>query len=289
MTYDGATLRLYRERDAGREQAKTGTIATSTNPLQIGGDSIYGQYFSGLIDEVRDLQRRPDRSADPGRHDDAGRHRARRHDAAVGAGDADRDRGRARRDRPELGRGDRQRRRRRLPDRALPGRRLHQFSPDRAAAGQRTTYNDTGLAAGTSYSYRVRADRRGRQPRPLLQCTASATTAQGGDGQLPSAPEDVDGDRVRASTGDESELGRGEDNVGVTGYKVERSRAPASSIFGQVGTPTSIPRRLGADGGYELQLSRPAPTRPATSALRRHRGADDGAGRRRRCLRRRGR
>ena len=30
-----------------------GTIASSTNPLQIGGDSIYGQFFAGLIDEVR--------------------------------------------------------------------------------------------------------------------------------------------------------------------------------------------------------------------------------------------
>jgi dihydrofolate reductase len=26
---------------------------TSTNPLQIGGDSFYGQYFHGIIDEVR--------------------------------------------------------------------------------------------------------------------------------------------------------------------------------------------------------------------------------------------
>ena len=33
--------------------AHTGTIATSTNPLQIGGDSLYGQYFAGLIDNVR--------------------------------------------------------------------------------------------------------------------------------------------------------------------------------------------------------------------------------------------
>jgi hypothetical protein len=32
---------------------KTGTLASSTNPLQLGGDSIYGQYFNGLIDEVR--------------------------------------------------------------------------------------------------------------------------------------------------------------------------------------------------------------------------------------------
>ena len=33
--------------------AHTGAISTSTNPLQIGGDSIYGQYFAGLIDNVR--------------------------------------------------------------------------------------------------------------------------------------------------------------------------------------------------------------------------------------------
>src|SRR5262249_2201823 len=33
--------------------ARTGAIATSTNPLSIGGDSIYGQNFAGLIDEVR--------------------------------------------------------------------------------------------------------------------------------------------------------------------------------------------------------------------------------------------
>jgi hypothetical protein len=30
-----------------------GNIATSTNPLQIDGDSIYGQFFAGLIDDVR--------------------------------------------------------------------------------------------------------------------------------------------------------------------------------------------------------------------------------------------
>ena len=34
-------------------RAQTGSIATSTNPLQIGGDSIYGQYFVGRIDEAR--------------------------------------------------------------------------------------------------------------------------------------------------------------------------------------------------------------------------------------------
>src|SRR5204863_7545504 len=32
---------------------QTGTITSSTNPLRFGGDSVWGEYFSGLIDEVR--------------------------------------------------------------------------------------------------------------------------------------------------------------------------------------------------------------------------------------------
>jgi len=53
LTYDGATVRLYVNGTQVSSVAKTGTILTSTNPLQIGGDSIYGQYFAGTIDEVR--------------------------------------------------------------------------------------------------------------------------------------------------------------------------------------------------------------------------------------------
>ena len=52
-TYDGSTLRLYVNGTQVASTAHTGTIATSTNPLQIGGDSIYGQFFAGLIDNVR--------------------------------------------------------------------------------------------------------------------------------------------------------------------------------------------------------------------------------------------
>ena len=33
--------------------ALPGTIVTSANPLEIGGDSVFGQFFVGLIDEVR--------------------------------------------------------------------------------------------------------------------------------------------------------------------------------------------------------------------------------------------
>jgi chitodextrinase len=52
-TYDGSTVRLYVNGIQVASTAHTGSIATSTNPLQIGGDSIYGQYFAGLIDNVR--------------------------------------------------------------------------------------------------------------------------------------------------------------------------------------------------------------------------------------------
>ena len=52
-TYDGATMQLCVNGLQVASQAQTGAIATSTNPLQIGGDIFYGQYFAGLIDEVR--------------------------------------------------------------------------------------------------------------------------------------------------------------------------------------------------------------------------------------------
>lgn len=53
LTYDGATLRLYVNGTQVSSAAQTGNILISSNPLQIGGDSFFGQYFSGVIDEVR--------------------------------------------------------------------------------------------------------------------------------------------------------------------------------------------------------------------------------------------
>src|SRR5258705_2876824 len=52
-TYDGATLRMYVNGAQVSSVAQTGNLATSTNPLQIGGDTIFGQYYRGLIDDVR--------------------------------------------------------------------------------------------------------------------------------------------------------------------------------------------------------------------------------------------
>ena len=52
-TYDGATLRLYVNGAQVASRAQTGAIAVSTNPLEIGGDLLNGQYFNGTIDEAR--------------------------------------------------------------------------------------------------------------------------------------------------------------------------------------------------------------------------------------------
>jgi concanavalin A-like lectin/glucanase superfamily protein/centrosomal CEP192-like protein len=52
-TYDGATLRLYINGVQVSILPRTGAIAISTSALEIGGDSIFGQFFQGIIDEVR--------------------------------------------------------------------------------------------------------------------------------------------------------------------------------------------------------------------------------------------
>jgi hypothetical protein len=53
LTYDGVTLCLYVNGVQVSSLARTGNLATSAHPLEIGGDSILGQYFQGTIDEVR--------------------------------------------------------------------------------------------------------------------------------------------------------------------------------------------------------------------------------------------
>ena len=53
LTYDGAALRLYLNGRIVASQAQTGMIITSFGDLSIGGDSIWGEYFKGEIDELR--------------------------------------------------------------------------------------------------------------------------------------------------------------------------------------------------------------------------------------------
>jgi hypothetical protein len=57
MTYDGSTLRLYVDGTQVSSRAITGNIAASAQPLRIGGNAVWGEYFKGLIDEVRIYRR----------------------------------------------------------------------------------------------------------------------------------------------------------------------------------------------------------------------------------------
>ena len=52
-TYNGSTLALWVNGTQVASQAVTGTIIANTGPLRIGGNAIWGEYFNGLIDEVR--------------------------------------------------------------------------------------------------------------------------------------------------------------------------------------------------------------------------------------------
>jgi chitodextrinase len=53
LTYDGSILRLYVNGTQVATTAAAGAIQSSTNPLWIGGNNPYGEYFQGLIDEAR--------------------------------------------------------------------------------------------------------------------------------------------------------------------------------------------------------------------------------------------
>jgi hypothetical protein len=52
-TYDGTTLRLYVNGTQVATRAVTGAMRTSTGVLRIGGNSIWSEWFAGLIDDVR--------------------------------------------------------------------------------------------------------------------------------------------------------------------------------------------------------------------------------------------
>jgi hypothetical protein len=53
VTFGGGTLRLYVNGAAVGTQAVTGTLRTSTGALTIGGNTVWSEWFAGLVDEVR--------------------------------------------------------------------------------------------------------------------------------------------------------------------------------------------------------------------------------------------
>jgi hypothetical protein len=52
-TYDGTTLRVYVNGVLAGSRAVAGPLLTSAGALRMGGNSVWGEYFAGRIDEVR--------------------------------------------------------------------------------------------------------------------------------------------------------------------------------------------------------------------------------------------
>jgi len=104
-----------------------------------------------------------------------------------------------------------------------------------------TAYTDTGLSASTSYTYYlVAADAAGNQSGN--SATASATTLSsgggGGDTTPPTAPTGVSA-TVVASSQINLAWTASTDNVGVTGYLVERCSGTGCTNFVQIASPTT--------------------------------------------------
>src|SRR6266481_2703108 len=100
-----------------------------------------------------------------------------------------------------------------------------------------TTFSDTALTASTSYSYRVRAtDAAGNLS--AYSNTASASTPAPPDTTPPTAPTNL---TATAASASQINLAwtASTDNVGVTGYRVERCRGASCSNFAQIAAPTT--------------------------------------------------
>ncbi len=136
--------------------------------------------------------------------------------------------------RPQLDRIDRQSRRDRIPGRALQGSGCTNFA--QIGTSTTTAFSNPSLASGTTYRYRVRAaDAAGN----LSGYSGIATGATPGiDTTAPSAPTGVTA--VPSSTTQvDVDWTAATDNVGVTGYRVERCSGAACTNFAEIAAPAA--------------------------------------------------
>jgi fibronectin type 3 domain-containing protein len=228
-TYDGATLRLYLNGSLVGSSAKTGNIASSTNQLQIGGDSIYGQYFNGLIDEVR-IYNAPlsaaaiqvdmatpvggGGSSDTQPPSAPGTLSA----SAVSSSEIDLSWGPATDNVAVSG----------YQILRCQGALCANFAVLAQPPGVATTYKDTGLSANTSYSYEVRAlDAAGNLGPVSNAATATSTSTD----TIPTSAPGTLTATATSSTRINLAWGAATDNVGVTGYRIDRCQGAGCTDF----------------------------------------------------------
>ena len=237
LTYDGSQLKLYRDGRQVSSVRQNGTLASSVAPLAIGADSFYGQYFQGLIDEVRvyDLARtgdeiRADMASPIGGAAAPDVEPPSAPGVVVAVASAA--------DRVELSWGA-----------ASDNVGVTGYEVERClgagctdfgllATTSSVGYVDGSVAAAATYRFRVRArDAAGNVGGYADAVTV--TTPAGPDVEPPSAPGVV---VAVASAADRVELswGAASDNVGVTGYEVERCLGAGCTDFGLLATTSSV-------------------------------------------------
>jgi fibronectin type 3 domain-containing protein len=123
-----------------------------------------------------------------------------------------------------------------LVERCLGGTGCSSFTQIGSPTG--TSYSDVGLAASTSYTYRVRATDTNSNLSAYSSPVSKATLVGGGDTSPPSQVTGL-GATVLSTTQINLAWTAATDNVGVTGYRVERCAGASCTNFVQVGTPTS--------------------------------------------------
>lgn len=177
-TYDGADIRLYVNGAQAGSVAATGAITTSASPLTMGGNTPYGEFFNGRIDDVRVYSRalsaaeiQSDMNTPVGAAPPPDTEAPTAPGTLIATATSP--------SRIDLGwtaatdnvgvtlyRVER-----------CQGSGCTTFAPVGTAPGTATTYGDTGLAVNTSYRYRVRANDAAGNLGPYSN-TAQAITAE---------------------------------------------------------------------------------------------------------------
>ncbi len=103
-----------------------------------------------------------------------------------------------------------------------------------------TSYSNSGLTAGTTYRYRVRASDAAGNLSGYSTVANATTPAQtgGGDTSAPSVPSGIQATVVSSSQISLSWTAS-TDNVGVTGYRLERCTGSTCTNYVQIGTPAN--------------------------------------------------
>ncbi len=235
LTFDGNQLRLHVNGTQVATRGANGTIQTVANPLWIGGNQPYGEYFQGLIDEVRvynraltatDIQTDMNTSIVPTAPDTTAPSTPSGLTATAASANQVNLSWTASND--NVG---------------VTGYRVERCTGatctvfTQVGTPTTTTFNDTGLTPSTTYRYQVRAvDAAGNFS--AYSTIASATTPAAPDTTAPTAPAGLTATAVSPTQVDLAWTAS-TDNVGVTGYRVERCTGATCTVFTQVGTPTT--------------------------------------------------